>query len=216
MNLFTKQNLRRVVYLLSGFLFLLMAAAYLTGIFGDYPVQAYMRLSGDIALISLLLSLSITPLRTVTGVTGIAPLRKAFGLNAFYYAALHVLIFIGLDLRFNFRELLDALGFRPFIWLGMGAFVILSVMAVTSIKRIKSMVKKAWKRIHSFVYLAGMLVAAHYTWSLGVNLFPLSSENLKPFIVTLILIILLALRLRPVKDLVLRLRRRTSPQATSE
>ena len=96
--------LRLVVNILSGLFFLFLLTLYLTDKLGPNPIQKAQHLSGDIAIILLLLSLSITPLRTLTGFHRIGPLRKTFGLNAFYYAALHLLIFVGLDYQFNFHK----------------------------------------------------------------------------------------------------------------
>ena len=139
-----KRNwLRLSVNILSLLLLFGLATAYLTDNLGVNPVQKAQHLSGDIALILLLLSLSITPLYTLTGVRQITPLKKAFGLNAFYFAAVHVLIFLGLDYGFNIKEILSAFGFRPFIWAGLAAFLILSVMAITSIRRVKDCGKES-------------------------------------------------------------------------
>jgi len=201
-----KKWLSPAVYILAALLFAGLVIAYLTGNMGVNPIQKFHHLSGDIALISLLLSLSITPLRTLTGNTSVGPLRRTFGLIAFYYAVLHFLIFVGLDYRFSIPDLVETIGFRPYIWAGIGAFLILTVLAITSIKKVKIAVKKAWKKIHSFVYLAGILVVLHYAWSVKGNLFLLSGAVGLPLLAAVVLAILLILRLPPVKKLVLKLR----------
>lgn len=198
--------LRLAVNILSVILFLVLVTLYLTDNLGPNPIQKAQHLSGDIAIVLLLLSLSITPLRTLTGFNRIGPLRKTFGLNAFYYAALHLLIFLGLDYQFNLGYILEAIGFRKYILVGMAAFLILLVMAVTSIKKFKIMAGKAWKKIHSFVYLAGILVVLHYGWTMKGNFLTATGAVGWPVIAGIVLAILLILRIKPVKNWVVQLR----------
>lgn len=198
--------LRLVVNIVSGLLFLFLVALYLTDNLGPNPIQKAQHLSGDIAIIMLLLSLSITPLRTLTGFNRIGPLRKTFGLNAFYYAAVHLLIFVGLDYQFNLAFILDAVGFRKYILVGLAAFLILLVMAITSIKKFKIMAGKAWKKIHSFVYLAGILVVFHYGWTMKGNFLSATGAVGWPVIAGSVLVILLILRFKPIKNWIVRLR----------
>lgn len=198
--------LRLAVNIASGLLFVVLTILYLTDNLGPNPIQKAQLLSGDIAIILLLLCLSITPLRTLTGWASISPLRKVFGLNAFYYAALHLLIFLGLDYRFNLGYIVEAFGFRKYIWVGFAAFLILLVLAVTSIKKFKIMAGKAWKRIHSFVYLAGILVVFHYGWTTKGNFLVASGAVVWPFIAGIILAFLLILRIKPVKKWVVSMR----------
>lgn len=198
--------LRLVVNILAGLLFIALVIAYLTNNLGPNPIQKAQHLSGDIAIVLLLLSLSITPLRTLTGFNRIGPLRKTFGLNAFYFAALHLLIFLGLDYQFNLAYIVEAIGFRRYIWVGLAAFLILLVMAVTSIKKIKIMAGKAWKKIHSFVYLAGILVVLHYGWTMKGNFLTATGAIGWPVIAGVVLAILLILRIKPVKNWAVKLR----------
>lgn len=202
--------LRLVVNILSGLLFITLVVLYATNHLGINPIQKAQHLSGDIALIFLLLSLSITPLRTLTGYNRIGPLRKTFGLNAFYYAVLHLLIFVGLDYQFNLAYIFEAIGFRKYIWVGLSAFLILLVMAITSIHKLKITAGKTWKKIHSFVYLAGLLVVLHYGWTMKGNFLSASGAIALPVTAGIVLAVLLLLRIKPVKTLILKLRDKNS------
>lgn len=203
-----RDPLRLGVNILAALLMAALVVAYLTKNLGVNPIQKAQHLSGDAAIILLLLSLSITPLRTLTGNNRIGSLRKAFGLNAFYFATLHVLIFFGLDYRFNLEYIVEAFGFRRYMWVGLAAFLILLVLAVTSIRKYKVMVGKAWKKIHSFVYLAGILVVLHYGWSMKGNFLTGSGAVAWPVAAGIILAILLTMRLKPVKQWIVNLRNR--------
>jgi sulfoxide reductase heme-binding subunit YedZ len=86
------------------FLFL-VTASFLLDTLGDTPIRALQLWSGRIACFFLLASLTITPLRLLTGISIIIPLRKTFGLNAFYYALLHLLVFLILNYRLHWAAL---------------------------------------------------------------------------------------------------------------
>lgn len=201
-------TIRRSINALTALILISLVTAYLTDILGPDPIRRIQHLSGDIALIALLLSLSVTPFVTVSGITWLGPLRKTFGLSGFYFVLLHVLIFVGLDYAFDFNLIIKSFGFRQFLWLGLGAFVILLVMAITSIDRVKKAVRKVWRKIHRFVYLANVLVVIHYALSLKSGFM----VGGKPLIALVVLLVLLALRLPPVKHGIIRLRKKKTAQ----
>ncbi|HNR03037.1 MAG TPA: ferric reductase-like transmembrane domain-containing protein [Anaerolineaceae bacterium] len=202
-----KNRIRLYVYLLAAGILLVLLAGYLAGWLGDYPVRNAQLLTGRIAFIFLLASLSITPLRTLTGNIAIGPLRKAFGLNAFYFAALHVLILVVLDYRLSFSALLGDFVYRQYFWPGAIAFLILSVLALTSLSKIKKAVRTAWKKIHMLVYPAGVLVLVHFSWIANGKLIPSGEVKAIPQLAAFYLAMLFALRLKPVKEAVIRWRK---------
>jgi len=194
------------VYLLGAAILIALLASYLAGWLGQYPVRAAHLFTGRTAFIFLLASLSITPLRTLTGSTTIGPLRKALGLNAFYFAVVHMLILLVLDYRLNLTAILEAFTYRAYIWPGAAAFLILVVLAITSIKVIKKAVKTAWKKIHMLVYPAGVLVLVHFSWITNGKLIPDSEFKAIPLLAALYLAALFILRLKPVKEAIVRRR----------
>jgi sulfoxide reductase heme-binding subunit YedZ len=153
------------------------------------PVNYITHFTGDWALWMLLGSLSITPLRRlVAGLSWTIRFRRMIGLYAFFYASLHlltyVLLFSGYDvpaavaglraghllqpwtqLKMIWPTMLDDLKKRKFIQVGLGAWTILLVLAVTSTQRVlRAMGGKNWARVHRLVYLAAALACVHYWW----------------------------------------------------
>ena len=129
-------------------IFLFLVTAFLLDKLGDAPIRALQLWSGRIACFFLLASLTITPLRLLTGISIIIPLRKTFGLNAFYYALLHLLVFLILNYRLHWAAIAEAFTQLNFILPGAIAFFILLVLAVTTINPVKRAVKKIWRKIH--------------------------------------------------------------------
>ena len=84
-------------------------------------------------------------------------MRRALGLYAFLYAAIHFLLFAGVDYQFNLDFILADTGTKPFIWLGLITGLILLILALTSFQWSMKRLGKNWKRLHKLVYLAGVL-----------------------------------------------------------
>lgn len=128
------------------------------------PMEFLTRSSGTWALVCLLVTLSISPLRDVFNQPALIRLRRICGLFAFFYAALHALAWAwwdqGLLLSAMWRDVVD----RPFVTVGMLAFVVLLLLAFTSNRWAMHRLGKRWKLLHRFIYLAGALVILHYWW----------------------------------------------------
>jgi len=133
-----------------------------TGGLGVDPVAVYERELGLIALQFLLAGLCVTPLMRLTGINLIR-FRRLLGVTGFIYAALHLLVWVVLDKQFFWAEMGKDLLKRPFIMVGMAAFLLLVPLALTStdgaIRRIGA---SAWRRLHLLTYPAAILGAAHY------------------------------------------------------
>lgn len=128
------------------------------------PIQYLTHETGKTALILITMSLSVSPIIFITGKNYLSPLRKLLGLYSALYATLHFSIFVGLDYFFDWELISDAIIEKPYVLAGFSAFLILAVMAITSTKGWKRRLKKKWKPLHRFVYLAGFLVILHYVW----------------------------------------------------
>lgn len=163
------------------------------------PIQEIEQRLGRTALYFLIASLSVTPLNTLSGWRSILERRRALGLYTFLYASLHVLTFTGLDYGFNFAQILALLTTKTYIIAGALAFSLLLPLAVTSFDYFIRRMKKKWKRLHRLAYPAGLVVILHFAWSKKGNLFTLSGDILKPLLWGLVLILLLVLRLPPVR-----------------
>jgi methionine sulfoxide reductase heme-binding subunit len=156
------------------------------------PVQALTLRTGKYALTLLVLSLACTPLNTVFGFRPALKVRRALGLYAFMYAAIHFLIFVGLDYAFNPQLLREAIFEKRFALVGFAAFLILLPLAVTSTRGWMKRLGKNWKRLHRLVYLAGALVVVHYAWAV-------KSDIRQPLLFGGLVALLLFLRLPQVR-----------------
>lgn len=135
----------------------------LNGQLGANPIEATTRYFGDWALRFILIALAVTPVRLLTKWNGIARLRRMLGLFAFFYVALHVMSYVGLDLFFDMELLIQEILKRRYITVGMFALVILIALAVTSTDgMIRRLGGTRWRRLHSFVYPAAIAGVIHY------------------------------------------------------
>jgi len=172
-----------------------LLVSWATGNLGPNPIQRAQIFLGDTALIMLLISLSITPIKTLTGYTKISKFKKTIGLQSFYYALVHVFVYIGVDYSFNFKFLFKEFLHLWYLWAGVPAFLILLVLAITSIRSLKIKLGKIWKPIHRFVYLAGVLVVIHYLLVMKGGPSIIGATTIKPLIAGGVLLVLLIARL---------------------
>ena len=128
------------------------------------PIQDLTLRTGKPALVLLILSLSCTPLNTVLGWRNIIAARKWLGLWAFSYAAIHFLIFIWVDYALQWMYILQDVGTKLYVIVGFSALLILLPLALTSTKGWMRRLGKTWKKIHQFVYAAGVLAVFHFVW----------------------------------------------------
>ncbi len=128
------------------------------------PIQTITFRTGKFTLLFLTLALAVTPLHTLTGWNPLIRVRRALGLYAFMYGALHFLTFSGLDYGFNVQWLIPEFTEKPYIIAGLLALVILIALALTSTKGWQQRLRKNWRRLHRLVYAASILAIVHYIW----------------------------------------------------
>lgn len=181
-----------------------LAYAAATADFGPNPVEFLQRFTGTWTFNFLLLTLSVTPLRSVTGAHWLMRLRRMLGLFAFFYASLHFLAFIGFDHAFDPQEIARDVVKRPFVTVGFAAFLLLIPLAATSNAwAIRRLGGKRWQSLHRSVYLVGILAATHYFWLVK------ATALIYPIVYTAILVLLLGWRVRD------RIRRHVAYQAAA-
>jgi methionine sulfoxide reductase heme-binding subunit len=130
---------------------------------GANPLEFVTRTTGMLTLVFLLISLTITPLKRVTGANWLTRFRRMLGLFAFFYGSLHLLTYVAFDRFFHFTTIPGDVVRRPFIAIGMTAFFMMLPLALTSTDQmIKRLGGKRWRRLHKIVYLAGILGVLHY------------------------------------------------------
>lgn len=155
---------------------------------GANPIEAITHATGDWTLRFLLITLTVTPLRKLTGWHWLIRLRRMLGLFTFFYAVLHFGTYIVLDQFFDWRAVvLDVLK-RPYITVGFAAFVLLVPLAVTSTNAmVRRLGGRRWQALHRSVYGIAILGVVHYWWLVKADVF-------EPLIYALILAVLLGLR----------------------
>ena len=133
---------------------------------GAEPVETLEHASGEWAIRFLVITLAVTPLRQITGWGQLVKFRRMLGLFAFFYASLHLAVFAGLDLEFQIGEVLAEIVKRPYITIGMAAWLMLLALALTSTKgSIRRLGGRRWNRLHQLTYVAAVAGVVHYWWS---------------------------------------------------
>ena len=133
---------------------------------GPNPLEFATRTTGMLTLVFLSLTVAITPLRRIFGINSLVKFRRMLGLFAFFYGSLHLLTYIWFDRLFNFVSVAADVAQRPFILVGMTAFLLMVPLAITSTnKMVKRIGGKRWAKLHRLVYLAAIAGVVHF-WML--------------------------------------------------
>jgi sulfoxide reductase heme-binding subunit YedZ len=129
------------------------------------PLDDITDQTGTWALNFLMLTLSITPMRRITGWNFVVRFRRMFGLYAFFYALLHFITYIWFVQFFNVQAILEDIPKRPFITVGFTALVLLMPLALTSTKKwILRLGGKRWQMLHRLVYVSAVAGVIHFLW----------------------------------------------------
>jgi sulfoxide reductase heme-binding subunit YedZ len=136
-----------------------------TGLLGANPIAEALNRFGLLALIFLILTLTMTPIRLIWGWTWPIRVRRTLGLIAFFYAALHLTTYVAVDQGFDFRAVLTDVRKRRFIFVGLTAFLLLVPLAVTSTNAmVRRLGFRNWQRLHRLAYVATILGVIHFVW----------------------------------------------------
>lgn len=153
-----------VVFLLSLLPLLILIYRGFDDRLGANPVEELTHQTGLWGLYFLLFTLSVTPLRKITGAKWLIQLRRMLGLFAFFYASLHLLVYVWIDQYFTWSAIVEDVLKRPYITVGFGAWLLLLPLALTSTKAAMKSLGKNWKRLHQLVYLVVAMVILHFVW----------------------------------------------------
>ncbi|WP_424832552.1 protein-methionine-sulfoxide reductase heme-binding subunit MsrQ [Ruegeria sp.] len=144
----------------------------LTGGLGVEPIEALEHKLGELALQLLIVGLAVTPLRQYLGLN-LMKFRRAIGVLAFSYVALHLLVWLVLDVQQPSQIWADILK-RPYITVGMAGFILLLPLALTSNNLSVRRLGPRWRKLHKLVYPAILLGGIHYVMlAKGFQLEPL-------------------------------------------
>jgi methionine sulfoxide reductase heme-binding subunit len=155
---------------------------------GD-QVKFLQHVTGDTVLACLLLTLSVTPLRRLTGWNELIRVRRLIGLTAFWYAVLHFLSYLVFDQSLSVPDITADIAKHPWVLFGFAAFLMLLPLAITSTKGwVRRLGGKRWQRLHRLVYPATAAGIVHYVWLV-------KKDVTDPIFWAVALLVLLALRL---------------------
>lgn len=151
------------------------------------PVEFVERSTGTWALVFLLLSLSMTPIRLLTKQVWQIQLRRLLGLWMFFYACLHITTYIWLDYGFVWADIAKDIIKHPYVIVGFTAYLLTIPLALTSNSAMIKRLKTKWKALHQSVYLIGILAILHFWWLV-------KKDVTEPFYYAAVLILLLGIR----------------------
>jgi methionine sulfoxide reductase heme-binding subunit len=200
--------LRILVHLLGWLPLVYLIYAFYTDKLTINPVQDLEQILGRIAIYWMVATLAVTPLYTLTGLRDLPNRRRAVGLYAFLYTCLHLLVFFGLDYAFNLAQIWNLVTGKVYLLVGVLGMLLLIPLAVTSFDYFIRKMGRNWKRLHWLVYPAVVVSILHYALAQKGDLFTLRGNILRPFLWLLFTLILLALRLPPVRRWVSGIRRK--------
>ena len=155
---------------------------------GPDPTATLSHGTGFAALRILIISLAITPVRRLSKSLGwLVRFRRMLGLYAFFYASVHLLVYLKLYANLDWPTLVDDLSKRRYIIAGFSAWLLLLPLALTSTKWSIRKLGKRWQMLHRLVYVAAVLGIVHYWWIVKTGV-------LDPLKITIVLAIVLLAR----------------------
>jgi sulfoxide reductase heme-binding subunit YedZ len=152
------------------------------------PVEFVTHETGTWALIMLMITLSMTPIRLLTGMVWQIQLRRMTGLFMFFYACLHFMTYVWLDHWFAWSAITEDIAEHPYVLVGFSAFALSIPLALTSNKAMVMRLRENWKRLHKLVYLIAILGVLHFWWLV-------KKDIREPLIYAIVLLFLLGIRI---------------------
>ncbi|MCK9635499.1 MAG: sulfoxide reductase heme-binding subunit YedZ [Methylobacter tundripaludum] len=177
-----------IVFLLSLTPFALLVNDGLNDQLGANPIETLHFGFGDWALRFLCIGLALTPIKTITGQGWPIRFRRMMGLFAFFYASLHLLVFIVLDLSLSWEAFKDEVPKSPYILMGLLTYLLLVPLAATSTQKMQKRLGRSWIKLHRLVYAAGLTALVHYFWLV-------KKDYTEPLIYAVAISILLGMRI---------------------
>ncbi len=136
----------------------------ITGTLGANPIENIQDRFGQWGLRFVMITLAVTPMRQITGRNWLLRFRRMLGLFAFFYILMHFLVWLVLDQTLLLSAIAEDIFERPFITIGMAAFLLLLAMASTSTTGMRRRLGRTWQKIHNSVYVVAILGVWHYWW----------------------------------------------------
>ena len=134
------------------------------------PIEFITHKTGDAAVMLLVITLVVTPLRRLTGWNQLIQLRRMLGLFAFFYGTLHLLTWAVVDKYFDVQTMVQDVFERPFITIGMATWLLLLPLAVTSTKGMIRRLGRRWQLLHRLAYVAAITAVIHFWWGVKADI----------------------------------------------
>jgi sulfoxide reductase heme-binding subunit YedZ len=130
--------------------------------FGARPLNNVIHRAGYWALIFLMSSLAITPLRRIARFNLLVDVRRMIGVGAFVYAACHISLYVA-DQMFDLWKVVSEIALRLYLTIGFVALLGLTALAVTSTDgMVRRLGGSNWQRLHNIIYGIGLLALIHF------------------------------------------------------
>ena len=156
---------------------------------GPEPVKEITHFTGEWTLLFILFTLSMSPLKKITKLNIWISFRRTLGLFVFFYATIHLITYVAVDYRFDWYQILNDVFKKKYVFIGFSAWLLLIPLAITSSQKMTKLLKHNWKKLHKLIYVIAIFGSLHYIW-LSKTIF------FKPLIFMLIILVLLALRIK--------------------
>lgn len=180
--------IKSVVFLLSLTPFLFLVNDTIQDQLGANPIeQLHFRL-GDWAIRFICIVLALTPIKKLFKQSWPTRFRRMMGLFTFFYASMHLLVYVVLDLSLQWHVFVDEVPKSPYILVGLFTYSLLIPLALTSTKAMQKRLAKRWIQLHRLVYLAAISAVIHYLWLV-------KSDFNEPVLYAVIVFVLLVLRI---------------------
>ena len=171
LNLLKRAPTKKQIFLFKAFVFLCCLVPFLRLFFlalqddlSANPVEFVERATGFWTLFILLITLSLSPIRLITGIAWPIQLRRMTGLFMYFYACLHIATYLWLDHSFFWPDISHDVLKHPYVLVGFSAFIFTTALAITSNNFMIRKLGRRWKELHRLVYLIGILGVIHFWW----------------------------------------------------
>ena len=158
-----------------------------TGMLSVEPIKALEHKLGEFGLQLIVFGLAITPLRRHLGLN-LMRFRRAIGVMTYFYISVHLLVWLVLDVQVLSMVWQDIVK-RPYIPIGMLAFVAMTPLAVSSNNCAVRKLGPLWRRLHRLIDGIAILGALHF-------IMLVKGFQLEPLVYMGLILLLLVLRLK--------------------
>ncbi len=180
--------LKPAVFIISLFPLLWLILQAFTAGLGANPVEKLLHHMGDWALNFLMITLAISPIKEITGLTWLLRLRRMTGLFSFFYASLHLLTYVAIDQYFAWNAIIEDIMKHKRIIIGLASYTLLILLAITSTNHmIQRIGFSRWRSLHRLTYVSATGGVIHYLWLV-------KKDMRTPLIYAAILVLLFGIR----------------------